>query len=96
MKTSRQSSKKNSFVRFLEEIDDTKNHFEIIGPLITVKNLSNDKVVMVKTPLQITCDILKKAHQIMSIAHFASHIRNDSNFVRWRGILSITLVTFMI
>ena len=32
-KTSRHSSKKNSFVRFLEEFKDTKNHFEINWPL---------------------------------------------------------------
>ena len=28
--------KSNSFVRFLEEIEDTKNHFEIIWPLVTI------------------------------------------------------------
>ena len=31
--TSRHSSKKNSFVHFLEEFEDTKNHFEINWPL---------------------------------------------------------------
>ena len=28
------SSKKNSFVRFLEEFEDTKNHFKINWPLV--------------------------------------------------------------
>ena len=28
------SSKKNSFVRFLEEFEDTKNHFKINWPLL--------------------------------------------------------------
>ena len=38
MKTTRHGSKKNSFVCFLEEFEDTKNHFEINWPLVSVKN----------------------------------------------------------
>ena len=34
--------KLNSFVRFLEEVKDTKNHFEIIWPLRVIHLVSND------------------------------------------------------
>ena len=43
-KTSRHSSKKNSFVRFLEEFEDAKNHFEINWPLekvLKIKKIQN-------------------------------------------------------
>ena len=35
-KTRRSVVKTNSFIRFLEEIDDTKNHFEITWPLVRI------------------------------------------------------------
>ena len=43
--------KSNSFVRFLEEIDDPKNHFEIIWPLVfSVKKSNLLKLCVLKDP----------------------------------------------
>ena len=39
--------KLNSFVRFLEEIEDTKNHFETIWPLIETKLYQFSKFLLI-------------------------------------------------